>query len=744
MGLAYSRINGGVSLRVGDFRLELRFLSPRIVRVLYAPLNLTGRKSLAVIHESVIEPTVERSGEVLRLSGGELTVEVNPDYSLTFISSGDVFAREVSREVGDNGLGGLWSRQVMVMRGKGLYGLGQHQGLFNYRNSEVYLLQRNPTETALPILISNVGYGIMWDHYSLSRVRIGELSSEESRVEFWSEDVDAVDYYVITGGGIDDVISGYRKLTGKAPLLPKWAFGYWQSRERYRTQRELLEVAGEFRRRGIPIDVIVQDWMYWGKYGWNAFKFDEGNYPDPASMVKELHDMGIRLVISIWPKVGQKTQVYQEFKSKGYLIPGSLNYDPFNEEARRAYWGRIWSTFGEIGVDGWWLDASEPELDKPRDPASDTGTWTFYTGLHDSTTAMGRGSRLMNAYPLMHTKAVYEGQRATVNRRVVILTRSAFLGQQRHSAITWSGDIHHDWGVLASQIPAGLNFSVSGIPYWTTDTGGFFSGDPSTPAYGEVFTRWFQWSTFCPVMRVHGTWYAKEPWMFPEPIYSILRMYIEFRYRLIPYIYSVAWMVTERDYTMMRPLVMDFSSDDEVLNIGDQYMFGPFIMVSPVTLPTRRRRVYLPRGHTWFDFWTGKRYTGGSYIDSDAPLDKIPLHVKGGSILPLGPIKMNTGGVENPIELRVYGGGDSEFTLYFDDGETYDYEKGEYCTIPLRWIDSGGRLIIGDASGSYCRSINELQFNVVVVSEGHGVGVYESKPDYTIRYSGHSVEVTVK
>ncbi|MGC9225740.1 TIM-barrel domain-containing protein [Caldivirga sp.] len=744
MGLTYSKVRGGVSFTVGELKLEVTFPDAKVARVLYAPMTKGERKSLVVTSSSYVEPSIEEGNGTLRLSTGELIIEINPDYSISFMDSkGNVMAREVRREVGDNGLGGLWSNQVIIAKGKGFYGLGQHQGLFNYRNHEVHLLQRNPTETALPILISNVGYGLMWDHYSLSRVRVGELTSDESRIEYWSEDVDAVDYYFILGPSIDNVVSGYRRLTGKAPMLPKWAFGYWQSRERYRSQDEVISIVKEFRRRGIPIDVIVQDWFYWGKYGWNAMRFDEENYPNPTEMAKEVHGLGTRIIISIWPIFGQKTEVHKAFKDKGYLIPGSLNYDPFNEEARREYWRLIAENFAKVGIDGWWLDASEPELDRPRDTSSDRGTWSFYTGLHDSTTAMGRGSMYLNAYPLMHTKAVYEGQRGSMNRRVVILTRSAFLGQQRHSAITWSGDVHHDWGVLAGQIPAGLNFSISGIPYWTTDTGGFFSGDPATPAYGEVFTRWFQWSTFCPVMRVHGTWYAKEPWMFPEPIYSILRQYIEFRYRLLPYIYSVAWMVTEGDYTMMRPLVMDFQ-DDEVLNIGDQYMFGPFIMVSPVTVPTRKRRVYLPGKGQWFDFWTGRRYAGGSYIDVDAPLDRIPLHVKAGSILPLGPVKSNSSEQENPIELRVYDGGDSEFRLYFDDGESYNYEKGEYCIIPLRWLNSEGKLIIGDASGSYCSSISGIQFNVVIVSEGHGTGVLPSKPDYSVNYSGRTVEVKVK
>lgn len=739
MTLSYVRVSGGVSIRFGDYELAISFHRPNIVRVIYGK-GKADHRSLTVIREEFIEPTVVAQDNSIELYTEVLRVRVRDNGVLEFADRNGVFLTEVERGLGDNGLGGFWSLQVFMGRGLGFYGLGQHQGVFNYRNHDVYLVQRNPTETALPILISNVGYGVMWDHYSLSRVSIRDVSTSLSRIEFWSEDVDSVSYYVIYGPSIDGVVSGYRWLTGKAPMLPKWAFGYWQSRERYRTQEEVLSIAREFRRRGIPIDVIVQDWQYWGKYGWNAFKFDESNYPDPRSMVDELHRMGIRLVISIWPIFGQKTDIYREFRDKGYLIPGSLNYDPFNEGARKAYWDGVNEAFAKIGIDGWWLDASEPELNKPRDPQSDLGTWTFYTGLRDSQTAMGRGSRFLNAYPLMHTKAVYEGQRSSYNRRVVILTRSAFLGQQRHSAITWSGDVHHDWGVFAGQIPAGLNFSVSGIPYWTTDTGGFFSGDPLSEAYSEVFVRWLQWSTFCPVMRVHGTWYPKEPWMFRDDTYKVIVEYIRFRYRLIPYIYSLAWMVYNEDYTIMRPLFMDFPNDEYVINIGDQYMFGPFIMVSPVTTPARKRRVYLPRGVEWFDFWSGRRITGGVYIDVDAPLDKIPLHVKAGSVLPLGPVKDNTDGVEVNIELRVYPGPASEFRLYFDDGETYGYERGEYCIVPIKW-SGDGTLTIGDAQGAYCRSIGKITFNVVTVNEGKGVGVDESRPDASIEYEGRTVSI---
>ncbi|MDP7976388.1 MAG: glycoside hydrolase family 31 protein [TACK group archaeon] len=722
----YERLDNGIRLKSGTETTEITFLSEDIVKI----SRYTSRKApeLAVtLGEWNVKSSLTESDGII-LSTGSLAVTVRED-SIVF-SAKQEFLREVHHEISDGA-----SQIDYMASGDGFYGLGQHQGLFNYLGNEVVLSQRNPTETAVPLLVSSARYGILWDNASLSKLKLVEEAGYAS-IAYWAER-GPVTYYVIRGNTVDDVVAGYRKLTGQVPLLPKWAYGYWQSKERYKNQAELLQIADQFKKEKIPLDVLVQDWMYWGKHGWNALRFDEDNYPSPSELASQLHDAGIRLMLSVWSNFGRSTEVYREFSQKGYLIPGSLNYDPFNEEARRAYWARLQELL-KLGIDGWWLDASEPELNKPIDEASDLGIWSFYTGLHDSQTAMGPGANVVNAFPLMHTKAVYEGQRSVTDKRVVILTRSAFAGQQRHSAIIWSGDIHHDWGVLSGQIPAGLNFSVSGIPYWTTDTGGFFSGDPSTPSYKEIFIRWLQWSTFTPIMRVHGTWYAKEPWRFGEDGKQIIKSYIELRHRLFPYIYSVARMVTD-GYTMMRPLFMDFD-DRQVLNISDQYMFGPSIMVCPVTAPSTRRRVYLPKGN-WYDFWTGKAIAGGSLIEVDSPLNKVPLFVKEGAIIPLGPADQSLSVPVSQLELRVYKGDNAEFFFYDDDGETYAYERGEFARVPFSWVERERKLKIGDQQGPFKRP--NMKIDLVLVREGKGAGKDEGQPDWSTNYEGKQIEINL-
>ncbi len=724
--ITYERLDNGIKVRSGDHTTEVVFISDTIVKI----SRYTSRKTaeLAVVaKESSLKSSLTESDGVT-LSTSSLAVTVRED-SVVFQDKQE-FLREVESRVSEGP-----SEIQYIGTGEGFYGLGQHQGLFNYAGKEVVLSQRNPTESAVPFLISSGNYGILWDNASLSRVRIrGEAGY--ANISYWAER-GPITYYVIRGSNADEVIAGYRRLTGYAPLLPKWAYGYWQSKERYKSQTELLQVVDRFKKEKIPLDVLIQDWMYWGKYGWNALRFDEEAYPSPAQLISQLHDAGVRLIISVWSNFGRSTEVYKEFLQNGYLISGSLNYDPFNERARQAYWAHL-EEFMKMGIDGWWLDASEPEFNKPVDETSDLGIWSFYTGLHDSSTAMGPGAELVNAFPLMHTKAVYEGQRSVSNRRVVILTRSAFAGQQRNSAITWSGDIHHDWGVLSGQVPAGLNFSASGIPYWTTDTGGFFSGNPSTPSYKQIFLRWLQWSTFTPIMRVHGTWFAKEPWMFGEDGEQIIKSYIELRHRLFPYVYSVARMVSE-GYTMMRPLFMDFD-EGQVLDISDQYMFGPFIMVCPITLPEDGRLVYLPKGN-WYDFWTGRIIQGGTSIRVEAPLHKIPLFVREGSMIPLGPADQDLTMPISELELRIYRGNNVQFTLYDDDGETYAYENGDFAKVPLQWFERERKLILGDLQGSY--KLQNMKVNLVLVREGKGVGKDESQPDWSTNYEGKKIEINL-
>jgi Alpha-glucosidases, family 31 of glycosyl hydrolases len=596
---------------------------------------------------------------------GKCKITLKVGERITFSADGEEILLDLNREISPDG----HLHHTMKMRGTGFYGLGQHPGFFNYEGREVTLTQRNG-EIGIPFLLSNHGVGVIWDLYSMSRVRVGR-SNGWAQVDLWAEEVDGLNYYVIYGPSPDDIIRTYRELSGGTPMLPRWAFGYWQSKERYASQSELMEVVEEFKRRNIPLDVIVQDWMYWGKYGWNAMKFDESNYPNVKEATRRIHELGVHAVISVWPNFGQQTEVLGRMYP--HLIPGSLNYDPSSEEGRLAYWNEVRKLL-DMGFDGLWLDASEPELFKPT--GGDRGTYTFYSGLRDSTLKVGKGSSYLNAYPYLHSVGIYENWRKSFPTRPVILTRSAYLGQHVTGAIVWSGDIHHDWGVLKAQIQGGLNFSASGHPYWTTDTGGFFSGDPSSESYGEIFVRWIQWSALCPIMRVHGTGYPKEPWRFKN---EGVRRAIELRYSLLPYIYSLAWMVT-RGYTMMRPLFMDFPW---LVDVDDQYMLGPFLMVSPVTFPkVREREVYLPGG--WYDFWTNEKVLGkdNETVKVKAPLERIPLHVREGSVLPLGSIN----GAE-PMELRIYPGGNSSFDLYFDEGDGWGYESGDYQIVRLELKD---------------------------------------------------------
>ncbi|MEM1606569.1 MAG: glycoside hydrolase family 31 protein [Candidatus Bathyarchaeia archaeon] len=719
-------------------RLRLQICGANVIRVTYSPNELPPEdESLSIIKRLLrsVDWRLEEGADEISLVTNKVTLLVNFKSGLLEFrdASGRSLLKECSRNMIPANVAGektYHAEEVFsVSDNECFYGLGQHPGLFNYRGRSITLIQKN-WDVAIPFLISSRGYGVLWDNYSMCRFDSFRNDGGD-KISLWFEVADAIDYYFIYGPSIDSIIASYRELTGSAPLLPIWAYGYWQSKERYKTQDEIVKTAKTFRERGIPIDIIVQDWMYWGKHGWNAFKFDEESFPDPPKMVSDLHALNLHVLISIWPIFDVNTDVYKDMFSRGYICPNTRCYDPFNEGARKLYWDYIRKAFFDIGFDGWWLDATEPE--------TGAGWSSFYSPFHSTKTAMGSGARVLNAYSLMTTRAVYEGQRSASNKRVLILTRSSFIGQQRYSTVTWSGDILHDWGALREQIPAGLNFSISGIPYWTTDIGGFFSGNPETESYREIFVRWFQWGAFCPIFRVHGTTYAKEPWMFGSEIENILVKYIKLRYRLLPYIYSVAWKVTSEGYTMMRPLIMDFREDPMALNIEDQYMFGPAFMVSPVTLPgVPGRRVYLPKTPGgWYDFWTGKRTDGGQVINAPTPLDVMPIHVKAGSIVPMGPIlQYAKEKPADPMEIRIYPGADGVFTIYEDDGETYEYERGKYSLIHLEWRDEEKTLSIEKRTGKYPGMLKERTFNIVLVKENHGVGLEEAEPDQTVLYKG--------
>lgn len=587
----------------------------------------------------------------------------------------------------------------------------------------------------------------------------------------WSEVGDGVDYWFVYGPDLDDVVAGYRRLTGGAPLVPRFALGLWQSRERYRTAQETLDTLAEFRKRGIPVDTIVMDWQYWRPDQWGSHEFDKERFPDPAAWIREIHERwNARLMISVWPKFYTTTANFRALQQKGFLYPETLKrpttdwlghvhsfYDAFNPEARKLFWAQMNEALFSKGVDAWWMDATEPELVGEGTPGALKATM--------NPTALGSGARMANAYVLPSSQAVYEGQRAAdPTKRVFILTRSAFAGSQRYAAASWSGDVSSDWDSLRKQIPAGLNMALSGIPWWTTDVGGFavprkWSGRNIRPedveAWRELVTRWFQYATFTPLLRVHGQFPYREMWHFggdtKHRAYETQLAFDRLRYRMLPYSYSLAGAVTHRDATPMRPLVMDFREDPEVHGIGDQFLFGPSLLVSPVTAPgVTVRSVYLPGdesgrgpGAGWYDFWTGVHHPGGRRIDTLAPYESLPLFVRAGSILPMGPELQHTGEKPaDPLTLWVYSGADASFELYEDDGTSYGYEQGLFSTIPLRWDEAMATLTIGARRGSFPGMLATRELRVVFVSRDAALPHSPTPPvARTLRYDGGSLEV---
>jgi len=517
-------------------------------------------------------------------------------------------------------------------------------------------------------------------------------------VTSWSSPVsDGIDYIVIAGPAAADVMAGYHALLGPQPMMPLWALGYIHCRERFHSSDEILATAREFRRRNLPCDMIVQDWQYWGKYGWNAMRFDEDHYPDPAGLIRDLHAIDMRFMLSVWSKVGKSTQLGKEVAAKGYYIPDTEWIDFFNPAAAQFYAENQNRRLASLGIDAWWQDATEPEND-------DLVGRTIYA-------APGRkqpGEKKRNIYPLQVSRTVYEAQRkAYPDRRVMILTRSAAPGQQRYAAATWSGDIGNDWETLKRQIPAGLNMAAAGQPWWTVDAGGFFRPGPgqyTDPAYHERFLRWVQYATFLPMLRVHGYMTDTEFWRFGETVESVARSYLELRYRLLPYTYSLAADASSKGMPLIRPLVFDFPHDPQALDQTHAYMFGPALHVAPVLAEgVREWPVYLPESAGgWYDFWTGEHRQGGRSHQVPAALERIPLHIRAGSILPLGPVGQSTAGLlGRDLDLFVYPGRDGSFALYEDDGTSYRCERGASAQVALCWDDASGTLQVGGRRGGY-------------------------------------------
>lgn len=590
------------------------------------------------------------------------------------------------------------------------------------------------------------------------------------RLAWWGEMQEMIDYYFVYGDSMDDVISGYRTLTGKSPIMPLWAMGYWQSREKYNTQEEVLSTFAEFRRRGIPIDNIVIDWLHWKEDSWGSHEFDRNRFPDPKGMVDSIHNMNGRVMVSVWPKFYATTEHYKEFDRNGWMYQGAIRdsirdwvgpgylgsfYDAYNKDARKLFWSQMNDHYMPLGIDAWWMDASEPNI---RDCID-----IQYRKDLMTPTALGPSAKYFNAYALMNAEAIYDGQRGVdPDRRVFLLTRSGFAGLQRYSTATWSGDIATRWEDMEAQIAAGLNFAVSGIPYWTMDIGGFCVEDRYVKAqalfnetgkenddlkeWRELNTRWYQFGAFAPLFRAHGQWPFREVYnIAPEghPAYESIVAYTKLHYSLMPYIYSLAGKTYFDDYTIMRPMVMDFGSDKNTLNLQDQYMFGPALLVAPVyKYSARSREVYFPENTVWHDFYTGKRVDGGQTMTVDAPYGKIPLFVRAGSILPMGgDIQSTAEESAEPVTLIVYAGADGSFTLYEDEGTNYNYEKGRYSMIPMKYDSATSTLSIGDRKGSYDGMQEKRIFNVVKIDAASPCGASHNLQGKYVSYDGKAVSL---
>lgn len=907
-------IKNGAEVYTGKINVKVQFYKDNIVRIIkWTKDGTSEKKSLSVIQNDCQEidiKSVEDESSVT-LSSNELFVRINKvSGNVEYLTSSN---ENILKETGetllkpvvyDGDSGYTMQQDFILTSSEGIYGLGQHQdGYFNYRGKEVKLVQSN-TEAVNPFLISTANYGILWDNYSMTIFKDGN-----EKTSIWSDMGDNIDYYFIKGSNMDNVISGYRYLTGTAPMYGKYAYGYWQSKEHYDTQEELLSKARQYRKLKIPIDNMIQDWDWWnGNPNWGSMVFDKTLFPEPEKMMEELHSMNFHAIISIWPAIGPNTEFYKDMDSKGLLYPtvgwaGFKYMDTYNPAANDLYCEYLNKGIFSKGLDGWWMDSTEPDVVNALSKES-----SEFELKKMGSNYLGSFARYLNPYSLVMTGAIHDNWRKmTSEKRAYILTRSTYAGQQRNAATTWSGDIGANWEVYKNQISAGTNHSMSGIPYWTFDIGAFvlgayegvFNTGGKQPSYQELYTRMFQLGTFCPIFRSHGSETPREIWEMGDFSPALIK-FDNLRYRLLPYIYSLAWKVTSEDYTIMRGLPMDFSNDAKTYNLDDQFMFGPSIMVNPVTefmyhrppssselVPSKcfktkdgkqgllakyykgkdytnfsreqidpnininwyggrpdyvtdsmysirwegklvpeetgkyqfhmksfdskriyingkvipviytsteqytdfieleagkeydfvlenennqtgaarmklfwktpsmwalekepvnaekTREVYLPEGASWFDFWTGKKYDGGKSYKFDAPIDMIPILIKEGSIIPMGPfVQYSTEKPADPIELRIYPGANSSFTLYEDENDNYNYEKGIYSTISFSWDDNSKTLKIGARNGEFPGMLKTRTIKVVIVSEEKGKGLEISpKFDKVITYDGKEQKI---
>lgn len=784
---AFQKTGFGLNANTQSMDIEIQFYSSGTVRILKSPEGKnTTKESLSVIkHPEQINIEVQHANDIVTMKSDLMQVDFNVKTGrISFADlSGNILFTE--KDYGaqftphyDAGNETFKVRQAFLIdKNEAIYGLGQIQtNKMNQRNQQVYMRQkqREGGYAYVPIIQSTKGYGLFWDNYSPTT-----YTDNPQELSFDSEVGECIDYYFMYGQNADGVIAQIRDLTGQAPMFPLWTYGFFQSRERYKSQWETMEVVDKYRELGIPLDGIIQDWQYWGaNTNWNSMNFDNPEFSEPQKMIDHIHKQNAKIMISIWSSFGPDTKQFKDLEKINALFdfktwppstkstwppdPNSPSgvkvYDAYNQQARDIYWDYLNKGLFSKGIDAWWTDSTEPDhLDVEEKD-------------FDIPTAMGTYRSVVNAFPLLTNGSIYDNQRAvSSDKRVYLLTRSAFAGQQRYGANTWSGDIVSTWDIFKKQIPTGLNFSITGIPYWNTDIGGFFNwhyhnGDKNK-AYHELYTRWFQYGTFTPMQRSHGSEAEKEIYNLGKKgdwVYDSEEKYINFRYALLPYLYSTAWEVTNNSGSFLRALFMDFNDDPKVHNIGNQYMFGKAFLVTPVTEPMYvfsdkekweapredfskigTQEVYLPNGTKWIDFWTGETFNGGQTINKEVPIDIIPLYVKAGSIIPFGPkVQYSTEKKWDNLEIRIYPGADGEFILYEDENDNYNYENGVYSTIKFKWDDNTHTLTIEDRNGKFPQILKSRKFNIVVVDEKNGIGSEQSVTfTQTISYNGKAKTV---
>ena len=748
------------SVKAQDVKVE--FFTPSIVHV----VKDEPTKTLVITAKPEPVP-VTHTGNTWKSS--ELTVKLEPEtQTLVFMTNkGKVLLREkgisMVRKTEDEF---EVSQSFFLDKDEAIYGLGTIQnGKMNRRGEKIRMEQSN-LEDFQNVLQSIKGWGLYWENYSPTL-----FEDNAEGMSFTSEAGQGIDYYFMYGGSADGVIAQMRHLTGDVPMFPLWTYGYWQSKERYKTAAETESIVDQYRALQVPLDGIIQDWQYWGSnYLWNAMDFLSEDFATGPQLIKNVHAKHAHFMISIWASFGPQTQQFRELNEKGLLLPfetwpqsgishiwppvmkypsGVKVYDAFSPEARAIYWKYL-KTLYDYGCDAWWMDSTDPDFFNPRE--SDYahkvygGTW--------------RSQR--NAFPLETVRGIYQSQRKDDRgKRIFIMTRSSFAGQQHYGSNMWSGDVNSSWDMLRKQVPAGLSFSLTGNPNFNTDIGGFFCGSyntqgpasaPRNPQFQELYVRWMQYGLFCPVFRSHGADAPREIWQFGkkgEPVYDAIEKMIRLRYRLLPYLYSTAWQVTSNNDSYMRPLFSDFASDKKVWNMTDEFMFGRCILAAPIVDPqyteekiirtdamtgwdrqdvrskkddgrsvdwtaTKSAVKYLPKGAMWYDFWTNKAYKGGRNVTLETTFDRVPMFVRAGSILPLGPEMQYVGEKAwDNLELRVYPGADGRFVLYEDEGDNYNYEKGAYSTITLQWNDKKHTLTIGARKGEYPGMLQTRTFTVV-------------------------------